>query len=61
MSETEREEVLTASEVAQLLGFHQVTLYSWARRGKIPNYKIGSAIRFRKSELERWLQERRRG
>ena len=55
------ERLLTASEVAELLGFSPATIVDWAEADKIPSYKLGGRLRFRSSEVEAWLEDRRRG
>jgi excisionase family DNA binding protein len=51
-----REPLLTAREVASLLGFKTGTVVDWFEAGKLPGYRIGGRLRFRPSELERWLE-----
>ena len=34
------------------------TVYDWAQKGEIPSGKIGTVWRFKKSEIERWVNER---
>jgi excisionase family DNA binding protein len=53
------EHLLTAGEVGQLLGFSAATIVDWAEAGKLPAFKIGGRLRFRESEVEAWLEERR--
>jgi excisionase family DNA binding protein len=53
--------LLTAREVAELLGFASGTIVDWAEQGRIPHFKIRSALRFRESELVEWLEGQRRG
>lgn len=51
-----RGEILTVSEVAQYLRVNPQTVYRKAKAGALPVVRIGRAIRFRKSELDNWLQ-----
>ena len=53
--------LLTAREVAELLGFAAGTIVDWAEAGRIPHFKLGSALRFRESEVVEWLEGQRRG
>jgi excisionase family DNA binding protein len=53
--------LLTAREVAELLGFAADTIVDWAEQGRIPYFKIGSALRFRESEVVDWIEVQRRG
>ena len=52
------EEILTIDEVAKYLRVSERTVYEWAQRGEIPAGKIGTAWRFKKSDLEKWVNER---
>jgi excisionase family DNA binding protein len=45
------EEILTASQVAELLQVHPRTVYKLAKRGSIPGRKFGGGWRFSKSEI----------
>ncbi len=53
------ERLLTASEVAELLGFAAGTVVDWAERGEVPAFKIGGRLRFRESEVLDWLEKQR--
>jgi PTS system nitrogen regulatory IIA component len=52
------EAILTIEEVAQYLRVSERTVYDWAQKGEIPSGKIGTAWRFKKSEIEQWVNER---
>ena len=49
------EPMMTARQVADVLGVHENWVYDQAARGELPSYKIGGARRFRAHELEAWL------
>lgn len=49
-------DVLTVSELAEYLRVNPQTIYRKAKAGELPVVRIGRAIRFRRIELERWLQ-----
>lgn len=49
--------LLTASEAAELLRIHLVTLYSWVSEGRIPSVKLGRKRLFDSRELERWIEQ----
>jgi PTS system nitrogen regulatory IIA component len=53
------ERLLTARELAELLGFAAGTVVDWAERGDVPAFKLGGRLRFRESEVLAWLEERR--
>jgi len=45
------EELLTTSQVADLLGISRVTLHKYKTRGIVKSYRLGSRVRFKKSEI----------
>ncbi len=49
------EELLTASQVADLLQVHLRTVYKLVRQGSIPGRKFGGGWRFSKGEILRML------
>jgi excisionase family DNA binding protein len=55
------ERLLTAREVAELLGFAPATVLDWAEAGRIPYFKVGGRLRFRESEVLAWLETKRAG
>jgi len=50
-------EILTLEEVARYLRLKPQTIYKWAQEKRIPAAKIGKEWRFRRSILDRWLDE----
>ena len=50
--------ILTIEEVAKYLRVSERTVYDWAQKGEIPSGKIGTVWRFKKSEIEKWVNER---
>jgi excisionase family DNA binding protein len=48
--------VLTVKEVADYLQVHQSTIYRLLKRNMLPAFRIGSDWRFRKADLDEWLQ-----
>ncbi|MGE5816535.1 MAG: helix-turn-helix domain-containing protein [Deltaproteobacteria bacterium] len=45
------DEILTASQVAELLQLHPRTVYKLVKRGSIPGKKFGGGWRFNRSEI----------
>ena len=45
------------NEVTKILKIPKSTIYKLSQEGKIPCTKIGKQLRFRKSSLEKWLNE----
>ncbi len=52
----EDSEYLGIAKLSRCLELKVSTLYSLVEQKKIPHYKIGRLIRFRKSEVEAWMQ-----
>ncbi|MDR2375659.1 MAG: PTS sugar transporter subunit IIA [Treponema sp.] len=52
------DDILTIEEVANYLRVSERTVYEWAQRGEIPAGKIGNVWRFKKPEIERWVNDR---
>jgi PTS system nitrogen regulatory IIA component len=52
------EDILTIEEVAKYLRVSERTVYDWAQKGEIPAGKIGTVWRFKKTEIERWVNDR---
>jgi excisionase family DNA binding protein len=50
------EPLLTARQVAELLGFAPSTIVDWYEAGKLSGFRIGGRLRFRESELVAWLE-----
>ena len=48
--------LLTIHDVAQWLTVKPTTLYSWVAQGKMPALKIHGIIRFRRDDIEAWLE-----
>ena len=49
-------EFYTVKELATLLAVNPVTIYRLAKRGALPVYRIGSVKRFRREDIEDYLQ-----
>jgi len=52
------DDILTIDEVAKYLRVSERTVYDWAQKGEIPSGKIGTVWRFKKSEIEKWVNDR---
>ena len=51
--------LLTAREVAELIGVSSETILRWTRRGDLPAVRLPSGgLRYRKDDLEQWLGNR---
>lgn len=49
--------LLTAAQVAELLGVPQTWVYAQSRSGRIPTVTLGRYRRYRREAIEAWLQE----
>lgn len=52
-----KDEILTLQDVADLLKVHRKTIYTMAQRGEIPCFKVRGQWRFRREDIDRWIQE----
>ncbi len=50
-------EILTLEEVADYLRLKPQTIYKWAQERRIPAVKLGKEWRFRRSVIDRWLDD----
>lgn len=46
---------MTISEVSEYLRISKWTLYRWIKEKNMPVYKMGGVDRFRRGELDQWL------
>jgi excisionase family DNA binding protein len=52
------QDILTVKELCELLRLHPATLYKLVKQGKIPSFRIGTKLRFRKDVIMRWIAQR---
>ncbi len=50
----------TIKEVASYLNIKPSTLYSWSREGGIPHYRMGRILRFRREDIDAWVEGHRK-
>lgn len=50
-------EIMTVQEVAEFLRVSERTIYEWATHGIIPCGKLGTTWRFKRSQVEKWVDE----
>jgi len=53
--------LLSVEQAATYLGVQKSTIYSWAWRRKIPSVKMGRRLLFDREDLDRIIEERKRG
>ena len=51
-----RESLLTADQVARLLGVPRSWVYEQSRAGRIPTVTLGRYRRYRREAIEAWIQ-----
>lgn len=56
-SENLFKEILNIDEVSEYLCIKKSSLYSKVERKEIPYYKIGHLIRFKKSDIDLWMEK----
>jgi PTS system nitrogen regulatory IIA component len=53
------DQLMSVRELADYLNINISTVYTWSQRGQIPAMKVGNMWRYRRSEIEEWLNQRR--
>jgi PTS system nitrogen regulatory IIA component len=51
-------EIMTIEEVAEYLRVSERTVYDWAQKGQLPGGKLGTTWRFKRSDIEGWVNRR---
>lgn len=51
-------DIMTIKEVASYLKITEKTTYRLTADGEIPGFKVGGAWRFRKREIDAWIEKR---
>src|ERR687890_312353 len=59
-STSREKELLAATDVAELIGVKETTIYRWCKEGKLPCLKVGKHWRIRRGVLEDFLKESER-
>ncbi len=57
--ELSMEKWLTLEQIAEYLQMSTSSIYKMAQASKIPAYKIGRQWRFKKEEIDRWVEEQK--
>lgn len=55
MTDLPIEKLLTAADVADVLGIHKLTVYELARAGRIKRVEIGHSVRFRPRDVQAFI------
>jgi excisionase family DNA binding protein len=51
------EQLLSAAEVAEMIGMTREYVYDLSRRGQIPTITFGRKRRYRRAAVESWLEQ----
>ncbi len=54
---SERDELMTAEELAERLRMTRAWVYSETRLDRIPHLRLGRYVRYRRSTIEHWIAE----
>jgi excisionase family DNA binding protein len=50
---------MTVHDLATYLNVDEKTVYRLAKRGELPGFKVAGTWRFQRSDIERWIEERK--
>ena len=53
------DEILTIQELAEYLKLNEKTAYRLAGEGKLPGFKVGGSWRFKREDLEAWIEQQK--
>lgn len=53
------DQILTLKEVAAYLKLAEKTAYKLAAADKLPGFKVGGSWRFKKTDVENWIEQRK--
>ncbi|MES9980426.1 MAG: helix-turn-helix domain-containing protein [Candidatus Thiodiazotropha sp. 6PLUC5] len=51
------DQILTLKEVAVYLKLAEKTAYKLAAAGKLPGFKVGGSWRFKREDIDHWIEE----
>lgn len=54
------EKLLTIKDLSEWLQVTRSTIYKWTHMGYVPHYKLSAGVRFKVSDIEKWLSKRKR-
>jgi PTS system nitrogen regulatory IIA component len=53
------DQLMSIKELAHYLKVNVTTIYLWSNRGKIPAIRVGNLWRYRRSDIDDWLNAQR--
>ena len=57
---TSESDIMTVKDLALYLKIAEKTAYRFASEGKLPGFKVVSAWRFRRKEIDQWIEKQRK-
>lgn len=54
------DQILTLKEVAEFLKLAEKTAYKLAAAGKLPGFKVGGSWRFKRIDIDKWIEEQKK-
>ena len=52
------DKLMTTKELASYMQLNPLTVYRKAREGEIPSIRVGRSIRFKKEQIDKWLESK---
>ncbi len=50
------QKAMTARQVAEFLAISPITVYKMAKAGRLPSFRVGTAVRFDPRAIAQWLR-----
>tara|TARA_R110001592_G_scaffold27763_3_gene102635 strand:- start:15464 stop:15658 length:195 start_codon:yes stop_codon:yes gene_type:complete len=60
MDKVMNDEIMTLKEVAEYLKLAEKTAYRLAAEGKLPGFKAGGSWRFKREDVQKWIEEQKK-
>jgi len=51
---------MTVRDVANFLNVDEKTVYRLAQRGELPGFKVAGTWRFKREDIDQWVEEQKR-
>lgn len=52
------EKLIGVNELSEYLGVAKQTIYGWVHTGYVPYIKFQNAVRFKRTEIDKWIEKR---
>ena len=59
--EADRDQLLTADDIAELMRVTRAWVYAETRRDRLPHLRLGRYVRYRRAAIEAWMRTVERG